>query len=101
MLFSALLATILLETVCYWLFIRKDLSRLLLYSILVNCFTLPPATWIYQHIIPDLVMVEAGVVLVETVLILVLMQLPLARAFLLSLLANGVTAAIGLILSPC
>lgn len=97
MLFSALLATILLETVCYWLFIRKDLSRLLLYSILINCFTLPPATWIYQHVIPDLFIVEAGVVLVETVLILVLMQLPPARAFLLSLLANGVTAVAGIL----
>ncbi|MDD1653466.1 MAG: hypothetical protein LUQ64_02855 [Methanomicrobiales archaeon] len=98
MFFTLLVATIVVEAILYWIVLRKDVPRLLLFSILINCVTLPPATWMYRHVIPDLVIVEAGVVLAETVLILLLMQLPPARAFLLSLLANGVTAVIGILI---
>jgi hypothetical protein len=97
MLFTALLATILLEFLLYWAFTRKDLPPLILYSILINSFTLPPATWIYQNLVPDLLMVEVGVIVVETVLIGLLLQIPPGRAFLLSILANGTTAVFGLI----
>lgn len=97
--FAALTATILIETGVYWIVQRDDFPRLFLYSILINCFTLGPATWIYLHWLPDLIMVEAGVVLVETVLILALMQIHLSRAFLLSLIANGTTAGVGVLIS--
>jgi len=49
--------------------------------------------------VPDLFIVEAGVVLVEMLLILALMQIPLSRAFLLSVVANGTTAVVGVLVA--
>jgi hypothetical protein len=97
--FAALITTILIETGVYWIIQRSEFARLFLFSILINCCTLGPATWIYLHWLPDLVLVEAGVVLVETILILILIQIRLSRAFLLSLIANGTTAGIGVLIS--
>jgi len=97
--FAALTATILIETGVYWIVRRSEFSRLFLYSILINCCTLGPATWIYLHWLPNLVIIEAGVVLVETLLILTLMQIRLSRAFILSLIANGTTAGVGVLIS--
>ncbi|MDD1657956.1 MAG: hypothetical protein LUQ41_05775 [Methanomicrobiales archaeon] len=97
--FASLIATILIEAGLYWIVQRGEFPRLFLYSILINCVTLPPATWIYRYMVPDLFIVEAGVVLVEMLLILALMQIPLSRAFLLSVVANGTTAVVGVLVA--
>ncbi len=55
-----LLFTILVESLVIWIFLRKKqkIAVILFYTILGNCFTLPLATYTYNYIIADLVLVE-------------------------------------------
>jgi hypothetical protein len=92
----ALLITIIVEFVILYSFFRESPFKLLIYSVLINSFTLPLATYIYIYILNNFLIVEIIVVLVESVLIMLLMEVKYKKSVLISLLANLVSAIIGL-----
>ncbi len=92
----ALLITIIVEFLIFYLFLRKSPLKLLIYSVLINSFTLPLATYIYVYILNNFLIVEISVVLVESVLIMLLMEIKYKKSVLISLIANLVSAIIGL-----
>jgi hypothetical protein len=94
----ALLLTIGLEWLVYLLAFRKEPGKLLLYSVLINASTEPLALFTYQNLLPNFWLVEAAVVMVESVIIALLFRLPYRRAFLLALLANAFSAFAGVLL---
>jgi hypothetical protein len=60
-----LLLTWLLETPVYALFLRKKIPFVLLFSLMINGFTLPVATWVYQHKEVNWYLLELAVVSAE------------------------------------
>jgi len=95
---TALLLTIGLEWLVYLLAFRKEPGKLLLYSVLINASTEPLALFTFQHLLPDFWLVEAAVVMVESVLIALLFRLSYRRALLLSLGANAFSALAGVLI---
>jgi len=93
----ALLITILVEFVIIWVFIRKEPSKLFLYSILMNSFTLPIATYGYQDILNNLFVIEILVVFAESILIMLLLRIRYVKALCISFIANLITALISLL----
>ena len=94
----ALLVTIGLELLVYFLVIRREPGKLLLYSILINAATEPLALFTYQNLLSNFWIIEAVVVGVESFLICLLFHLPYRRALFLSLLANGFSALVGVLI---
>ncbi|MGF7119252.1 hypothetical protein [Methanobacterium oryzae] len=94
----AWLTTIVVEFVIIWLFIREGPLRLFLYSLLINSFTLPIATYSYINIINNIYFIELMVILVESPLIMLLIKINYKKAFLISFVANFVTALMGFLL---
>ena len=92
-----LLITILVESAVLALWLRKDIPLVLLNTVLINTFTLPLATLVYHEWLPNLLAIEIGVTLVETVLIRLLFPVSFARALAISMTANGASALVGLI----
>lgn len=95
---TAWFITIIVEFLIMWLFIRDKPEKLFLYSLLINSFTLPIATYSYQNILGNIYIIEISVILVESVLIMVLLKIKYNKALLISLVANFVTALIGFII---
>ena len=91
-----LVITILVEFAVIALWLRRDISLILLNTVLINTLTLPLATLVYQQWLPNLLVVEIAVAGVEALLISILLRVPLPRALALSVTANGITAIIGL-----
>ena len=79
---------------------RADPGRTLLSTVLINCITLPAASYLYRSVYPHLILIECAVVVVEVPLIRTLLRCPWKRSAALSLVANGCTAIIGLMLPP-
>jgi hypothetical protein len=96
-----LLVTITAEFLILWLLTRKPPLKVLVYSILINSMTQPLATYVYQSLPGVLWVVELGVVLVESVLIMLLFQLKYWQALLFSFLANVATALLGVLWFHC
>ncbi len=94
----AWLTTIIVEFVIIWFFIRKAPLKLLLYSLLINSFTLPIATYSYLNILNNIYFIELSVILAESLLIILLLKINYKKAFLISLVANFITALIGFLL---
>jgi hypothetical protein len=92
----ALLITIPVEFAVLLLWLRRDIPLIFLNTVLINTFTLPLATLVYQQWLPNLPLVETGVILVEMVLIRLLFPVTLARALAISATANTISALIGL-----
>jgi hypothetical protein len=92
----ALLITIIVEFLIFYLFFRKSPLKLFIYSVLINSFTLPLATYIYIYILNNFLIAEIMVVLVESVLIMLLMEIKYKKSVLISIVANLVSAIIGL-----
>lgn len=92
---AALFITIMIEFLILWIFIRDRPEKLLLYSLIINSFTLPLATYSYQNILNNIYIIELAVIFVESILIMLLSQIKCKAAFLISLIANFVTAVIG------
>ena len=90
----SLIITIVLEFSIIWIFIRNKTPKLFLYSVLVNTFTLPLATFSYQNLINNFYIVELLVIFVESVLIWKLLKTKYQRALLISFIANFITALI-------
>lgn len=61
--------TWLIETPFYILFLRKKVPFILLFSLVMNGFTLPIATWVYQHTDINWYLLELGVVAAEFLLL--------------------------------
>jgi hypothetical protein len=93
----SLIATILIEFGIIWIFIRKDTSKLFLYAILINAFTLPIATFSYQNLINNFYLIEALVMFAESILIMLLLKTKYSKALLISFVANFITAMISLL----
>lgn len=94
----ALLITITLEFLILWLFFKDSILKIFTYSVLINSFTLPIATYIYFNVLNNFLIIESMVVLVESVLIMFLMEIDYKKAISISLIANTVTAAIGFLI---
>ncbi len=93
-----LLLTILLEFLVIWIFFRKKPLKVLFYTILINCLTLPLATYGYNYIISNLVLVEIMVILAESLLIMLLFKIKYGKALLISAVANVVSTLVGLLI---
>ncbi|NYB26192.1 MAG: hypothetical protein HVN34_02485 [Methanobacteriaceae archaeon] len=96
----ALLFTILVEFLVIWIFLRKKQKTVLILfcTILVNCFTLPLATYTYNYIIADLVLVEVLVILTESLLIKLLFKIKYPQALVISGAANVASVIVGLLI---
>lgn len=91
----ALTLTVLMEFPVIYLFIREKPGRTLLCTLLINLFTLPLATFSYIYLLPNLVIIEALVVVWELLLIKLIFQVKFSTAFIISLAANTVSALMG------
>jgi len=92
-LFAALLITIIIEFVVYFIIVRKNPQELLLYSVLINSFTNPLAN-IANGFLSNFLLIEAIVIIVEILLINALFKIDYKKAALISVLANIVSAII-------
>ncbi len=94
----ALFTTIILEFLVIWIFLRDQPARTLIYTILINCFTLPLATYAYYYVIFDLLLVEILVIVIESLFIKLLFNIKYHNALLISVIANVITALVGVYL---
>lgn len=94
----ALLTTIIVEFLILWLFFKNSPFKLLVYSLLINSFTLPTATFIYIYVLNSILIVEISVILVESVLIMLLMEINYKKALFISAVANLITSVIGFLI---
>ena len=94
----SLLVTIFLEFLVIWILLQEKPARTLLYTILINSFTLPLATYSYYYIIPNLIVIELGVILLESLLIMLLFKIKYSKALIISAVANLVTAVVGVLI---
>jgi len=90
----ALITTILVESTIFWLILRQEILKTLLYSILINSTTQPLANAAYLTILPHFFLVELIVILVESILIMKLFEVDYHKALLISVTANVVTASL-------
>lgn len=91
------------EFVVYAFWIRGRPFHLLLISILINTLTQPLAVYVYQtwllsipgytggHVTPILAVIEAGVLIVEWMLVRLFLRTAWLRSFLIAFSANLVT----------
>ncbi|MEA3292994.1 MAG: hypothetical protein U9P88_00755 [Patescibacteria group bacterium] len=93
----SLIVTVVIEFSVIWIFVKKDISKLFLYAVLINSFTLPLATFYYQNLINNFYLVEALVIFAESILIMLLLKTKYPRALLISFVANLITAMISLL----
>ena len=92
-----LLVTVAAEFLILWLLTRKPPLKVLVYSILINSVTQPISTYVYMNLPGLLWVIELGVVLVESVIIMLLFRLKYRRALLFSLAANAATTLLGVL----
>lgn len=90
-----LLVTVVVEFLILYIILRSSILKILFYSLLINSLTLPIATYIYQNLLENLFMVEILVIVAESILIMVLFEIDYKKALIISLIANGITALIG------
>ena len=87
--------TFLIEFLIVWIFLRKEFSGrksiLLGYIFLINLFTWPIANLAYVTF-EEFWLIEMGVILVETVLIMQLMESKFKKALLIAFIVNIITA---------
>jgi hypothetical protein len=93
----SLIITIIIEFSVIWIFVRKDMSKLFLYTFLINAFTLPIATFFYQNLINNFYLIESLVIFAESILIMLLLKTKYSKALLISFVANFITAMISLL----
>jgi len=89
------LLTFLIELAIFWIFIRKNHGETLFYVLLINAFTWPLANLIYGFW-QDFILIELGVFIAEGFLIALLFELDYKKAFLLSFVANFISALAGI-----
>jgi hypothetical protein len=87
--------TFVLESFVLWIFVRRQPFKILLYSFLVNAFTVPLANYIYQNVLQSFLTIEILVWVVESVFWVALLEIKIKQALFLSFAANAVTAVVG------
>ena len=94
--FLVLILTIAFEFIIYSLFIRKDYGKLFLFALLINCFTWPLAMLLFGFFESGVsfFFIEIGVFIVEGFLIKEVTNLEYKRAFILSFIANLLSAGL-------
>ena len=92
--FIPLLLTIIIEFVIFWLIIKNKPTKLFFYSIIINLFTQPFGTYLYQNTLISFYLVELLIIIIESVLISLLFEIKYKKAILISVLANITTALI-------
>jgi hypothetical protein len=97
---AALAITILTEFIILYALFRRDPSRLLLYSILINSFTNPLSNYIYNYQLHDVRLLEMLVVLTESILLNKLLEIRYPKSLLISAAANAASYLVGLLLFP-
>lgn len=80
------------------MFLKQKATKILLYSVLINCLTLPLATYTYYYIINNLLIIEVLVILSESLLIMYLFEIRYKMALMISMVANLASALVGLII---
>jgi hypothetical protein len=95
----ALGLTIIVEAFTYSWFFKGSSRRIWIYSLLVNSLTLPVATVFYRFLHISYITVEFGVVVVESLLLSWLFKISLRRSIVIALVANSISAGLGLIIS--
>lgn len=88
--------TFLLEFIIYLIWFRKRPGKIILYALLINLFTWPLAQMIFG-LIGNFIIIEICVFIVEAVLLKYLFEMKWGKAILLSLIANLLTAIVGLV----
>lgn len=94
-LFYSLIITILLEFLIIWIILRDQPARIFFYTTLINCFTLPVATYTYYNVISNLLLVEVMVIFIESLLIMLLFNIKYFKALIISVVVNVITALVG------
>jgi len=84
--------TFILEFLIVWAFIRKDVRKIALYTLLINLFTWPLANLFSSY---GAVAVETGVTIIESILIMLLFEKKYLMSLLVSFVANLVSFALG------
>jgi hypothetical protein len=97
---AALVATIVIEFIILYAFLRQNPSRLLLYSALINSFTNPLFNYLYNYQLHDVYLLETLVVLAEGILLNKLLEISYPKSLLISAAANAASYLIGLLLFP-
>lgn len=92
---ATLALTVAIEWLVYWALLRRIPRHLAIYALLINALTQPPANFLYQRF-DHFWSIEVGVWLLESALLRAVVPLRPGHALLVSALANGASAAIGL-----
>lgn len=92
----ALTITIIVEFLILYIILKNSPFKILFYSLLINSLTLPVATYIYQNLLENLFIIEIFVIIAESILIMVLFKIDYKKALIISIIANGITALIGI-----
>ncbi len=95
--FTSWVLTVALEALVWYIILKRNALNLVFYSVLINSLTLPLAQFFYLYFLDNLVLMEALVVLVEVPIVYLLLRVTLRQALYLSVLANLVSALVGLI----
>jgi len=88
----ALLITIGVEFLVYWVFIRKTPLKLFFFSVIINTLTQPLANFSYQYVLHNFILIEILVIIAESVLILLLLKQSVQKSIAISIVANTLTA---------
>lgn len=91
-----LIATIIIEFIVYLIAVRKNVLRLLFYSLLINALTNPLANMIYEFG-AKILLVEIGVVVIEIFLIKKLLEVKYWKAVIIAIIANVLSFVAGLV----
>lgn len=89
--------TFLIELIIFYIFLRRDYIKTAGYVLLINLFSWPLANLFYNSF-NHLLVVELGVFIVEGFLIMLLFEFSWKKSFLLSLVANFISAFVGLLI---
>ena len=95
--------TFLVELLIVWSFVKKIIKKnfrlVALYVFLINLITWPIAEFLLSQNSNIFILIEAGVILVESILIMFLFKIEYRRALLISFLANLATMLLSAVLN--
>ena len=93
--FKYLALTIALEVPIYFLFNRTRITFSILILILANFFTWPILNILYHNTEIHLLILEAGVIITEAVIIFYFLEQKFSKALLIAFIQNSVSTGIG------
>lgn len=93
---TSLALTVVVEATLWWIILRGNPLKIGVYAVLINFLTLPLAQCTYFYFLNNLLFLEVVVVLVESLIIMLLLQIKYLKALYVSILANLASAVLGL-----